>query len=288
MRAWIEPGDSNDCFVEIDVYDGDGNMIEGHGIAMRPLPWRIELDDRDIIGSELNFNKIHDLVYVYNVIDNPEQIVNQINYGKNNPSDSVHFNDWQPWNNIGEYIVDLHHLSYDPDNERSKQEYTTIEYITSLFYSTTNHYLKDKGLQVDPAWDRMGPSFCKYDKDSESVFWCHLQDASEEIKKEDLSMIYHTDYVYADRYDDGNKFILTCTMYLNDDYDGGDLKFNIGDEWFSYKPKAGDIVIFPSGHPELLAEAGTVFHGVGRVDKTDKYLVRCFYQKWTEGLSKDD
>lgn len=238
--------------------------------------------------QKMNVNKIHELVYVYNVIDSPEKIINEINYGKNNPDDSVHFKDWKKWNDIGEYIVNLHYRLHNRYNERSKNEFQIIKYITQLFYDTTNHYLEDKGIEVDPGWNVMGPNFCKYDKDSKFDYWCHLDHAPEEIKKEELSMVYHTDYVYADRYESGNKFILTCTMYLNDDYDGGDLKFNIGDDWFSYKPKAGDIVVFPAGHPDLLADKGVVFHGVGRVDKADKYLVRCFYQKYTQGLPKDD
>ena len=48
MRAWIENDDDITCFIEIDVYE-DGKMIEAHGIPCRPLPWRMELDDIDII-----------------------------------------------------------------------------------------------------------------------------------------------------------------------------------------------------------------------------------------------
>ena len=48
MRAWIENDDDITCFIEIDVFE-NGEMIEAHGIPCRPLPWRMELDDIDII-----------------------------------------------------------------------------------------------------------------------------------------------------------------------------------------------------------------------------------------------
>lgn len=48
MRAWIENDDDITPFIEIDVYDENGVMIEAHGIQCRPLPWRIEFDPEDI------------------------------------------------------------------------------------------------------------------------------------------------------------------------------------------------------------------------------------------------
>jgi len=49
MKAWIEYDDDITSFIEIDVYDENGEMIESHGIPCRPLPWRMELDDIDIL-----------------------------------------------------------------------------------------------------------------------------------------------------------------------------------------------------------------------------------------------
>lgn len=48
MRAWIENDDDITPFIELDVYDEDGTLIEAHGIQCRPLPWRIELDADEI------------------------------------------------------------------------------------------------------------------------------------------------------------------------------------------------------------------------------------------------
>lgn len=48
MRAWIENDDDITPYIEIDVYDADGNMIEATGFPCKPLPWRIEFDTEEI------------------------------------------------------------------------------------------------------------------------------------------------------------------------------------------------------------------------------------------------
>jgi hypothetical protein len=49
----------------------------------------------------------------------------------------------------------------------------------------------------------------------------------------------------------GPKAILTATIYLNDDYDGGGVSFlnEFEDTIINYKPEAGDLMIFPSAKP---------------------------------------
>jgi Rps23 Pro-64 3,4-dihydroxylase Tpa1-like proline 4-hydroxylase len=67
----------------------------------------------------------------------------------------------------------------------------------------------------------------------------------------------------------------TCTVsttaYLNDDYEGGELWFNyLG---IKFKPKAGDIVVFPStfiySHASLPVESGVKFSAVTMFDYND-------------------
>jgi hypothetical protein len=71
-------------------------------------------------------------------------------------------------------------------------------------------------------------------------------------------------------------FSYTCTvssvMYLNDDYDGGELYFPfLG---INLKPKAGDIVLFPStyiySHAALPVANGTKYSAVTMFDYNDK------------------
>jgi hypothetical protein len=88
-----------------------------------------------------------------------------------------------------------------------------------------------------------------------------------------MSMTYHTDTHQYDTERGGNHFILTITMYLNDDYEGGELTFLNEDDGdvIHYRPKAGDITVFPSAVP--------YWHGVERVESGDRYLVRTFLAK---------
>ena len=116
----------------------------------------------------------------------------------------------------------------------------------------------------------MGPSYCRYDQ---NVI------RNEGDSEGPLTMTYHTDYQWAEYDSPKPKFALTCTMYLNDDYEGGDVIFKVKNKKDKkiYKPKSGDVVVFPSGHPDLLSENGTYFHGVKEISKKDKYFIRYFY-----------
>lgn len=55
---------------------------------------------------------------------------------------------------------------------------------------------------------------------------------------------------------------VSAVVYINDDYEGGDLKFPRLDN-IVYKPKAGDIAVFPSNyiyeHASLPMESGTKY-----------------------------
>jgi hypothetical protein len=98
-------------------------------------------------------------------------------------------------------------------------------------------------------------------------------------------MAYHTDYV---GYDDAQPdFALTCTMYINDNYEGGDVAFKVGKDDYVYKPQAGDVMVFPSGHPDLLSEENVCVHGVKKITSGLKYFIRIFYQIPNEAMKKE-
>lgn len=85
-----------------------------------------------------------------------------------------------------------------------------------------------------------------------------------------LAMSYHTDQHQYDLDSAKNHLFITCTIYLNDDYEDGELSFIKEDtkEINYFKPKAGDITVFPSGLP--------YFHGVEPISSGNKYLLRMF------------
>jgi predicted 2-oxoglutarate/Fe(II)-dependent dioxygenase YbiX len=89
--------------------------------------------------------------------------------------------------------------------------------------------------------------------------------------KPGLAMDYHTDTHEFDSDSPGEKFIVTATMYLNDDYDGGEVSFldESSGSVTDYKPKAGDITVFPSGAP--------YYHGIKPIFGNERYLLRMFW-----------
>jgi hypothetical protein len=83
-----------------------------------------------------------------------------------------------------------------------------------------------------------------------------------------MTMQYHTDYIISEREAPGPKFHTTCTFYINDNYDGGDIEFYVNGDIVNHKPKAGDILVFPSDAP--------FFHGVKTIPTGNKFFVRNF------------
>ena len=64
---------------------------------------------------------------------------------------------------------------------------------------------------------------------------------------------------------------LSTVVYINDDYDGGELYFKYFD--FKYKPEFGDLVIFPSNY--------AYHHESTPITSGTKYILTDF---WTEGV----
>jgi hypothetical protein len=54
-----------------------------------------------------------------------------------------------------------------------------------------------------------------------------------------------------------------------------------------YKPEAGDYLIFPSGHPDILTKEGQVYlHGVMPAKGEKKYISRMYWMKYEVGEDK--
>lgn len=119
-----------------------------------------------------------------------------------------------------------------------------------------------------PRWQMYGPSICKYDSS-----WEHP-----------MAMTYHSDYIREPITSPGYKFAVTVNAYFNDDYEGGQIDFYAGNELYSYKPKAGDWLVFPSGHPEVLTKDEKVYlHGVVAPTQGHKYFSRMYWRKYANG-----
>jgi hypothetical protein len=139
-------------------------------------------------------------------------------------------------------------------------------YIEDVFYKTTKHYFELTG-ELQPEGSPKNHStatLLKY------------------IPRENFTkavMGHHTDFQQEKKDEPGRKFFVTCNMYLNDDYDGGEVSFKVFQDESNdpdaeyvrhmYKPESGDVTIFPSRAP--------YYHGVKSVHNGIKYFIRSFY-----------
>jgi hypothetical protein len=228
--------------------------------------------------SEIFYEEIFPKIFVYkNLLKDSDGMLKILKDSEKNPEGSYIFNDWQQWWDFGTYIKtipkELVMLSTPkPYPERLKKELEYLDNVTDSFYKSTSHYLKHHNLKLYENWKIMGPSFSRYDSHEKS-----------KIDNQELSMVYHTDYVEFESEVPGYKMILTCTMYINDDYEEGEVSFLINDEIVNYKPSKGDILVFPSGNPNLFSGSEKYYHAVKKVKNKDKYLIRCFYQEYFSG-----
>jgi hypothetical protein len=86
---------------------------------------------------------------------------------------------------------------------------------------------------------------------------------------------FHSDFFEQDMDTPGYKLIFTVMIYLNNDYEGGEICFWDGEKIVGYKPQPGDIVAFPSCEP--------FYHGVLNISNSDRYAIRMNYVAVTDG-----
>jgi len=271
------------------------NIVRGGQWAIDPVePQELE---------SVEFEEFYPRVHIYkNLLPRADRFVEILKESAQDRSSSYYFNKWDKWFVFGETIGQVEYNPIYPDlvdQERKAEEESIFQEITDAFRYATQHYMKYHGVTREDNWTTMGPSICKYDSEMEH---CQL---------DYLSMKYHTDYDFIRGDEPGDKFAITCTMYLNDDYEGGEMWFALGhqadsfgeeplpdEEIHIYRPQAGDVLVFPSGHPDILSEESTYFHGVSRTSKSeknpdDKYFIRSYHlipfegtPEWNASLEK--
>lgn len=172
---------------------------------------------------------------------------------------------WDQWSIFGTYTQQKHNADEPAiKGPRYDREKYMCDEIYAAYSKAISHYINKYDVKLPHGAALMTSSFSKYNPDVESM-------------GNGLSMQYHTDFILSEKDMPGPKFFLTCTTYLNDDYDGGDIIFYIEgeDHVFPYKPEAGDICVFPSGLP--------YFHGVKTIRNGEKFFIRNFISYTYDG-----
>lgn len=200
------------------------------------------------------------------------------------------------WSLFGDYITDIN-LEFDREstefilkdepvvyNKTQEDQLYFIKETIKGFYTVNTDYLNRFNLKINndgleknivdkygpeplAPWRVIGPSICKYNQNAGNA--------------ESKAMKYHSDYIKEPIKTAGFKFVVTTTSYFNDDYEGGELDFAIDNKLIGYKPKAGDLIVFPSGHPEYLTENNNIFlHAVQKCFGGEKYFSRMYWSKY--------
>jgi hypothetical protein len=212
-------------------------------------------------------------VMIYkNCFNDVEKILNIIKKTEKFPENNNRGN-WEKWGNFGIICQEKKYQNKNISKNQEKpgtffyEEKKMINEIYKVFYDITKDYIKDWSQIAgwpdyintwdleNNHWSDGQISFCKYDPTGDTKY----------------AMDYHTDNHEYKNDSRGKKFIITFTVYLNDDYEGGEISFlnESSGLVIDYKPKAGDITVFPSGHP--------YYHGVFKVKENNKYLLRMFW-----------
>ena len=206
------------------------------------------------------------------------------------------FSPWTQWSIFGDYINPIIPGFGD---QRKYSNITDVETKTKIeedqknfaiemmenFHLVTEDYIKRYSVDIDldaksidengrevPTWRWVGGTIGKY----------HISNEDSQV-----GMRYHSDYQREKGYAPGYKFVITCTIYFNDDYEGGEVDFLMGNKLVKYKPEAGDLLVFPSGHPDYLTEEGIPYlHGVMPSYKNHKFLSRMYWQKYEKGTDE--
>lgn len=142
--------------------------------------------------------------------------------------------------------------------------------VASAFYSATKFYV-DHTETVLPNWYTQAWCLARYIPDEDL------------INNDNLTMNFHTDYQLNDVDSPGEKFGITAVFYPNDDYEGGEISFRVVEDKkilkeISYKPRAGDLIIFPAKFP--------YYHAVNRIWGAPKYIIRLYWSYFFEGTKE--
>lgn len=228
--------------------------------------------------QEFNIEKIHNTVWIFkNAIKNPQDI---IDYYENN----IEWKDWYTFGKVSSNPNAGYSFESFPtreawqkkvqdklieDNEQKNKDIKVQ--IDNLFYDMTSLYLEENPIDVDN-WIYGGWDLAKY--------------FSRSIEESPMAMAFHTDFQREQADAPGTKFGVTAVFYLNDNYTGGEVCYRFFDpndisivvENFNYKPSAGDVAIFLSGHPH--------YHGVNTVTEGEKYIIRTYWRYYQDGSPK--
>lgn len=248
----------------------------------------------------INSFEIYPYVRVYNnLMDDNQNLYNILQNLTSNFNKNVSFvkTDWLTQNKnkkFGDYLFARENPDnvYEPlvfesliknfVNTNYLQEFELFKRIQEIKKLTIEDYVKFYNVNLPKkSFISSGVNIARYDPD---FFLYNFDDFDQDAGvyitntylpyKTSLSMGYHTDYTGSNDVDRKDQFLITSNIYFNDDYQGGSIIFYVEGDKFLYKPKAGEIVVFPSGSPLFFPNNKKYLHAVETNTIKEKFLSR--------------
>lgn len=192
------------------------------------------------------FGKIH---YYKNVIQDPDYLINLIESSDEYLTDNTSIPKWQEWSASGD-----------------------IPYV----FGYQKRFKEDVDLDKTPDIRRINNILKEAIVESSNLYADAYQINIGELMPISISKYSTTKSMgpHVDDYEDGEDPNISVVLYLNDNYEGGELYFK--DQDVLIKPQAGSIVIFPSVkpyyHESLPVKSGTKYMSPGFWRKTNKVV----------------
>lgn len=224
--------------------------------------------------------ELFDGVVVYkNIFSNIDSTYNFFKNISENKS-YYYLNRWETFGTPGVDVQNGVRVQFENDisNDRfdESDEFKFLSEIIYLRQITLNDYIEDyKGKNIWPK------SLRKFDAYHPTWDLCGFNVIKHNGQKIDLAnddrywLGFHLDSINSiETY--GRQHVITTMIYLNDDYEGGEIRFLDNKRVISYKPAKGDIVVFLSFYP--------YFHSVTAPFGNDRFAIRTSYDLGLEPM----
>lgn len=213
------------------------------------------------------------IVIYKNIFDDSKNLINFVN------SENCIFGEWNNWFKQGyrkgpdeEYFPKIDNTDMPMQIKQKiliKKFFDIAKFIRKDYFTDYNqfnsiwpNFIKD--------WDKVLIEPEGYDFD---IFkWSFDKVSQVDLNIDNIMMPYHVD----DWDREGNlsykKNIVTINVYLNDDYEGGEIcAYDLNtNKSYTYKPSPGDAVVMPSHSP--------FYHAVKYFKEDDRYFMRTFFK----------
>jgi hypothetical protein len=235
---------------------------------MHSLNIREDLDN-------LSWEELYPGIILYkNMLKDPLKAYEVMMRSEESSEGKYFFKKWDPWAHFGTY-TQAKSIEEQEVAEKGivfEEEKALFEEIAVAYDRAISHYFKHTEISIPENARYSGQSWCKYFNKIDNL-------------NNNMTMQYHTDYIISQSEMPGEKFHTTCTFYINDNYNGGDVEFYVNGDIMNYKPSAGDLMIFPSRVP--------YYHGVKTIPDGNKFFIRNFImedfngsEEWLENQRK--